>query len=212
MTAGMSEKDMAGRAAMEIKEGFYVNLGIGMPTLVLDFIPQNKTVFFHTENGLLGMGGFAKTGEAHPDLVDAAKQPVTCIKGASFFASDVSFAMMRGGHIDLAIMGAYQVSGNGDLANWTAPGMMPSVGGAMDIVAGVKRIIVMMMHTTKDGKPKIVKSLTYPVTGFKCVSMIITNLCVMDVTGKGLVLKELAPGVSVQDVIANTEAELIIPS
>lgn len=211
MIAGMSEKDMARRAAQEIEEGFYVNLGIGMPTRILDFIPEDKTVFFHTENGLLGMGGFAKKGETHPDLVDAAKQPITCIKGASFFPSDISFAMMRGGHIDLAIMGAYQVSEKGDLANWTAPGMLPSIGGAMDIVAGVKKIIIMMTHTTKDGKPKIVSTLTYPVTGFKCVSMIITNLCVLDVTDKGLLLKELAPGVSLQEVVSTTGTQVIVP-
>jgi len=211
MIAGMNEKDMARRAAAEIKNGFSVNLGIGMPTLVLDHIPADKTVFFHTENGLLGMGGFAKKGEAHPDLVDAAKQPITYIKGACFFSSDVSFAMIRGTHIDLAIMGAYQASEKGDLANWTAPGMVPSVGGAMDIVAGVKKIIVMMRHTTKDGRPKIVRRLTYPATGFKCVSMIITNLCVMEVTDEGLMLKELTYGVSVKDVTDNTEAKIIIP-
>lgn len=211
MIAGMNEKDMARRAAAEINDGFYVNLGIGMPTLILDYIPPGKTVFFHTENGLLGMGGFAKKGETHPDLVDAAKQPVTCVRGASFFASDVSFAMIRGGHIDLAIMGAYQVSGQGDLANWTAPGMLPSIGGAMDIVAGVRKIIVMMTHTTKDGKPKIVQELTYPVTGRRCVSLIITNLCVIGVTDKGLVLKELAPGITAEDVIRNTGAGLILP-
>ncbi len=207
----MNEQEMAQRAAAEIRDGSYVNLGIGMPTLVLDFVPAGKTVFFHTENGLLGMGGFAPKGAAHPDLVDAGKQPVTCIKGASFFPSDISFAMMRGGHIDLAIMGAYQVSEKGDLANWTAPGMLPSIGGAMDIAAGTKKIIIMMSHTTKDGKPKLVRELTYPVTGYRCVSMIITNLCVLDVSEKGLLLKELAAGVSVQDVIDNTGAQLVIP-
>ncbi len=211
MIAGMNEQEMAQRAAAEIRDGSYVNLGIGMPTLVLDFVPAGKTVFFHTENGLLGMGGFAPKGAAHPDLVDAGKQPVTCIKGASFFPSDISFAMMRGGHIDLAIMGAYQVSEKGDLANWTAPGMLPSIGGAMDIAAGTKKIIIMMSHTTKDGKPKLVRELTYPVTGYRCVSMIITNLCVLDVSEKGLLLKELSAGVSVQDVIDNTGAQLVIP-
>ena len=211
MIAGMNEQEMARRAAAEIRDGSYVNLGIGMPTLVLDFVPAGKTVFFHTENGLLGMGGFAPKGAAHPDLVDAGKQPITCIKGASFFPSDISFAMMRGGHIDLAIMGAYQVSEKGDLANWTAPGMLPSIGGAMDIAAGTKKIIIMMSHTTKDGKPKLVRELTYPVTGYRCVSMIITNLCVLDVSEKGLLLKELATGVSVQDVIDNTGALLVIP-
>jgi 3-oxoacid CoA-transferase subunit B len=210
MIAGMNEKEMAMRAAKEIQDGYYVNLGIGMPTLVLDFISPEKTVFFHTENGLLGIGGFAKKGEAHPDLVDAGKQPITYIKGASFFPSDVSFGMIRGGHIDLAIMGAYQVSEKGDLANWTAPGMLPSVGGAMDIAAGVKKIIVMMSHTTKDGKPKIVKRLSYPATGYRCVSKIITNLCVIDVNDNGLELKELAPGVSIEDVVNSTEASLII--
>jgi len=210
MIAGMNEKEMAMRAAKEIQDGYYVNLGIGMPTLVLDFISPDKTVFFHTENGLLGIGGFAKKGEAHPDLVDAGKQPITYIKGASFFPSDVSFGMIRGGHIDLAIMGAYQVSEKGDLANWTAPGMLPSVGGAMDIAAGVKKIIVMMSHTTKDGKPKIVKRLSYPATGYRCVSKIITNLCVIDVNDNGLELKELAPGVSIEDVVNSTEASLII--
>ncbi len=211
MIAGMNENEMAQRAASEIRDGDYVNLGIGMPTLVLDFIPPGKTVFFHTENGLLGMGSFARKGETHPDLVDAGKQPITYRKGASFFPSDISFAMLRGGHIDLAIMGAYQVSGKGDLANWTAPGMLPSIGGAMDIVVGTKKIIVMMSHTTRDGRSKIVQKLTYPATGFRCVSMIVTDLCVIDVTDKGLLLKELATGVSAQDVIANTEASLIIP-
>lgn len=211
MIAGMSEKEMAMRAAKEIKDGFYVNLGIGMPTLVLDFVPKDKTVFFHTENGLLGMNGFASKGQADPDLVDAGKQPITYIKGASFFSSDISFAMIRGGHIDLAIMGAYQVSENGDLANWSVPNGLPSVGGAMDIAVGVKKIIVMMTHTTKEGKPKIVKKISYPVTGFKCVSMIITNLCVIDITENGLLLKELANNVCTKDVINNTDASLIIP-
>ncbi len=211
MTAGMNEQEMALRAAAEIRDGDCVNLGIGMPTMVLDCIPPDKTVFFHTENGLLGMGGFAPQGTAHPDLVDAGKQPVTYIRGASFFASDLSFAMLRGGHIDLAIMGAYQVSEKGDLANWTAPGMLPSIGGAMDIAAGVKRIVVLMSHTTRDGQPKIVRQLSYPPTGFACVSLIITNLCVIEVTHTGLLLKELAHGVSAGDVIKNTGAGLILP-
>ncbi len=211
MTAGMNEKEMAQRAAAEIRDGSSVNLGIGMPTLVLDCIPPDRTVFFHTENGLLGMGGFAPQGSAHPDLVDAGKQPVTSIRGASFFPSDLSFAMLRGGHIDLAIMGAYQVSEKGDLANWTAPGMLPSVGGAMDIAAGVQRIIVLMSHTTKDGKPKIVRELSYPPTGFACVSLIITDLCVIEVTPAGLLLRELAAGVSAADVIKTTGAGLIVP-
>jgi 3-oxoacid CoA-transferase subunit B len=204
---------MAERAAQELHDGAYVNLGIGMPTMVAPCIPPGITVTLQSENGLLGIGDFPQDGEVDADLVNASKQTVTAVSGASYFSSAESFAMIRGGHVDLAILGAMQVSEFGDLANWMVPGqLIKGMGGAMDLVAGVRRIVVLMEHNTKSGQPKIVKACSFPLTGSRVVQRIVTDICVLDVTPDGLRLRELALGVSADEVQSRTEPAILLPS
>ena len=203
-----TREQMCERASKELKDGFYVNLGIGMPTLVANYISEKNNITLQSENGMLGMGPFPKKGEEDPDLINAGKQTITSLADTSFFSSADSFSMIRGGHIDLSILGAMQVSERGDLANWMIPGkMVKGMGGAMDLVAGVKKVLVLMDHNAKDGSPKIVTRCTLPLTGKGVVNLIITNLGVFEVD-KGIKVLEIAPDVSKQEIINSTEANL----
>ena len=211
-TVGLNRKQVAWRIAQEIPEGSYVNLGIGSPEMVANYIPEDREIFFHSENGILGMGPAPKPGQEDGNLINAGKKPVTLLPGGSYFNHTDSFAMIRGGHIDICVLGAYQVAENGDLANWatldtTKP---PGVGGAMDLAVGAKKIYIMMDHLTKDGQPKLMTSCTYPHTGHGVVKTIFTDLAVIDVIDKGFVVRELAKDISLEDLRSKTDASLTL--
>lgn len=206
-----SRDDMARRVAQDIPEGAYVNLGIGLPTMVANHLDKSRDIFLHSENGILGMGPAPAAGEEDEDVINAGKQPVTLLTGGSYFHHGDSFAMMRGGHLDICVLGAFQVSVQGDLANWHtgAPDAIPAVGGAMDLAIGAKRVYVMMEHQTKTGESKIVQACTYPLTGIGCVNRIYTDLAVMDVTQQGLIVRDIAEGMSLQELEKLTGVALI---
>lgn len=207
----LDKNGIAKRIAQELHDGYYVNLGIGIPTLVANYIPEGMEVTLQSENGLLGIGPFPAANEVDADLINAGKQTVTAIPGAAYFDSAASFAMIRGGHIDLTVLGAFEVSEKGDIASWKVPGkLIKGMGGAMDLVAAAKNIIVAMQHTDKDGNSKLLKQCTLPLTGVNCVKRIVTNLAVVDVTPDGFRLIERAPGISVEEIRKATEGKLIV--
>ena len=211
MRGGLTRQEIAKRAAQELREGMYVNLGMGIPTLVTRCVPTGLTVFLQSEHGILGLGPPPPPGQEDPDFVDASRMPVTVIPGASLFSSAESFAMIRGRHLDMTILGAFQVSARGDLANWMVPERgVGSIGGAMDLVYGARRVVVTMEHVTKDGNPRVVERCGYPLTGRECVDLIVTDLAVIEVGHDGLVLKEVAPGETPQEVQAKTGAKLAL--
>lgn len=209
----LDRNGIAARAAQELRDGYYVNLGIGMPTLVASYVPDGMTVWLQSENGLLGMGEFPTEENVDADLINAGKQTVTAVDGASFFSSAESFAMIRGGHINLAILGAMEVSQEGDLANWMVPGkMIKGMGGAMDLVAGVNKVVVIMDHVTRKGGPKLIPKCTLPLTGLRCVDMVITDLCVLEMRHdqRRFEVTELAPDVTIDEVVEKTTADLLV--